>query len=151
MPAEHVRTQLRRKVKALLLSLPTTELRVYRGRQRALAHDHAPALLVYTEDENTSLSHQGSPAVQDRDVMLMVEGRANGADSEALEDLLDVIATEVEPRILQNSGFDGLATETVLTKTRTRIEAKGESLNGGIRLEFRVTYQTAEGIPTAVV
>ena len=150
--ADHVRTQLRRAVVDLLTGLPTTGPRVYRGRRRNLGHDHAPALLVYTDDEDIALAHQGSPAVQDRAVMLMVEGRANGgSESDALEDLLDVIACEVEPAILDNWSFGRIASHTVLVKSRTRIEAKGEVLNGAIRLEFRVTYSTAEGRPTVAV
>jgi hypothetical protein len=150
--ADHVRTQLRRAVVDLLTGLPTTGPRVYRGRRRNLGHDHAPALLVYTDDEDITLAHQGAPAVQDRTVMLMIEGRANGgADSADLEDLLDVIACEVEPTILDNWSFDGLASHTVLVKSRMRFEDKGEVLNGAIRLEFRVTYSTAEGRPTVAV
>lgn len=147
----HVRTQLRQAAVALLTGLPTTGARVWRGRIRTLAADHAPSLLVYTNDEEIVLAHQGTPAVQDRSVDLMVEGRANATESDALEDLLDVIAAEVEPAILDNWSFGGLASHTVLTKTRARIEAKGDRLNGGIRLEFRVTYSTAEGHPTVAV
>lgn len=149
--AVHVRTQLRHAAVTLLTGLPTTEGRVYRGRQRNLGADDAPALLIYTSDEDTTLAHQGSPAVQDRPVELMIEGRANGTDSAALEDLLDVIAAEVESAIFDNWSFNGLASNAVLVKTRTRIEAKGDVLNGGVRLEFRVTYSTAEGRPTVAV
>lgn len=150
--ADHIRTQLRRAVADLLTGLPTTGPRIYRGRRRNLGHDHEPALLVYTDDEDITLAHQASPAVQDRSVMLMVEGRANGVgESDALEDLLDAIACEVEPAILDNWSFGGLASHTVLVKSRMRFEDKGELLNGGIRLEFRVTYSTAEGRPTVAV
>lgn len=83
--------------------------------------------------------------------MLMVECRANGAESDELEDLLDVMAAEVEPAIFDNWSFGGLASTTVLVKSRTRLEAKGDLLNGGVRLEFRVTYSTAEGRPTVAV
>lgn len=149
--ALHVRTQLRHAAVTLLTGLPTTVDRVYRGRRRNLGDNHAPALLIYTDDEDTVLASQGSPAVQDRSVTLMVEGRANGTDSADLEDLLDGIAAEVEPAILDNWTFGGLASHAVLMKTRTRVEAKGALLNGGIRLEFRVTYSTAEGRPTVAV
>lgn len=149
--ALHVRTQLRHAAVTLLTGLPTTADRVYRGRRHNLGANHAPSLLIYTDDEDVTLASQGTPPTQDRDVMLMIEGRANAAESDALEDLLDVIAAEVEPAILDNGSFGGLASHTVLTKTRTRIEAKGDRLNGGIRLEFRVTYSTAEGRPTVAV
>lgn len=151
--ALHVRTQLRKRVRQQLLGLPTTAERVLRGRRRNLAAGHLPTLLVYTEDEDIMLAAMGVRAIQDRMVMLAIEGRANGADEEALEDLLDVIAAEVEPRILVGDpGFDGLATQTLLVKSRTRILGDtGELLNGAIRLDFRVTYQTAEGVPTDVI
>ena len=83
--------------------------------------------------------------------MLMIECRANGAESDDLEDLLDVMAAEVEPAILDNWSFGGLASAAALVKSRTRIEAKGDLLNGGIRLEFRVTYSTEEGRPTVAI
>jgi hypothetical protein len=151
--ALHVRTQLRQAVVALLTGLPTTADRVYRGRLRPLAADHAPSLLVYTGDEDIAITEQGQPAVQGRPVELMIEGRANSTDSAALEDLLDVITAEVEAAVFENDAwsFNGLASHTVLVKTRTRIEAKGDVLNGGIRLEFRVTYSTAEGRPTVAI
>ena len=149
--ALHVRTQLRHAAVALLRGLPTTGDRVYRGRRRTLGHDHAPSLLIYTDDEDVMLASQGSPPTQDRSVMLMIECRANGAESDDLEDLLDVMAAEVEPAILDNPSFAGLASHTVLVKSRTRIEAKGDLLNGGVRLEFRVTYSTEEGRPTVAV
>ncbi|MCA0247685.1 MAG: hypothetical protein LCH93_13795 [Proteobacteria bacterium] len=149
--ALHVRTQLRRAAVALLRGLPTTADRVYRGRRRNLGADHPPSLLVYTDDEDAILASQGSPPPQDRSVMLMVECRANGAESDELEDLLDVMAAEVEPAIFDNWSFGGLASTTVLVKSRTRLEAKGDLLNGGVRLEFRVTYSTAEGRPTVAV
>lgn len=152
--ADHVRTQLRRAVVALLTGLPTTGPRVYRGRRRNLGHDHAPALLVYTDDETVEITEQGDPPTQGRPVMLMVEGRANSTDSADLEDLLDVIAVEIETAVFSGNAwsFGGLATHNVLTKTRLRFDdGKGEVLNGAIRLEFRVTYSTAEGRPTVAV
>lgn len=151
MTALHVRAQLRAAAVGLLAGLPTTADRVYPGRFRALAADHAPSLLVYTDGEETSLAAMGSPATQERRVTLMIELRAKGTDSAALQDLLDAIAAEVEPRILDNATFAGLATETQLFKTRTRLEDRGERLDGGLRLEFRVAYQTAEGRPTEPV
>lgn len=144
----HVRAQLRAAVAAQLNGLPTTAERVLLGRFRALAADHLPTLLVYTDDEEISLAAMGRPARQDRRVTLLVEVRAKGVDSAELQDLLDDIAAEVEPRILDNPTFGGLATETELFKTRTRLEERGERIDGGLRLEFRVTYETAEGRPT---
>ena len=64
--ALHVRTQLRHAAVELLDGLPTTGDRVYRGRRRPLANDHAPSLLVYTDDEDVILASQGSPPRQDR-------------------------------------------------------------------------------------
>ncbi|WP_425065617.1 hypothetical protein [Reyranella sp.] len=147
----HVRAQLRRAVAVQLAGLPTTAERVYLGRMRALGADHLPTLLVYTDDEETGLTAMGSPALQERRVMLMVEARAKGTDSGDLQDLLDAIAAEVEPAILNGPTFGGLATLAELTKTRTRIEDRAERLDGGLRLEFRVHYQTAEGRPTEAI
>lgn len=144
----HVRAQLRAAVRAQLNGLPTTADRVLLGRFRALAADHLPTLLVYTDDEETRRTSMGSPARQERPVTLLVEIRAKGVDSADLQDLLDQVAAEVEPRILDNPTFGGLATDTELFKTRTRLEDRGERIDGGLRLEFRVTYETAEGRPT---
>lgn len=147
----HVRAQLRRAVVLQLGDLPSTADRVLPGRMRALAADHLPTLLVYTDDEESMLTAHGSPATQERRVMLMVEVRAKGTDSADLQDLLDGIAAEVEPRVLGNPTFGGLATLCELVKTRTRLEDKGERLDGGLRLEFRVHYETAEGQPTVAL
>lgn len=182
MPLTHVRSHLRSQVMRLLAGLPTTADRVYRGRRRNLPAGHEPCLLVYTEDEDTALDSMAAAALQDRQVMLMVEGRANGTDEADLEDLLDAMAVEVEGAVLGGApvlvtpafgfggdgfilgspddnfvlgvpaGTDELAVTTVLVRTRVRqMGDRAEMLNGGIRLEFRVTYNTAEGEPTAAV
>jgi hypothetical protein len=144
----HARQIIRDAAKADLVALPSIADRVYIGRTRALAAAHAPALLVYTTDENSEVDAQGADAVLARDLRLVVEARTSTA--EVPDDLLDQIAAEVEPAMVSGS-LVGLVREVTLVRTRKSVESDGTSHVGALAMEFRVAYRTRESAPGVLV
>lgn len=153
--ASHMRRQIRNYVEAGLGALPTTGNRVFVGRTRPLAEGHDPTLLIYMRSETASRSVHGRPPLLARVCTLYVEGRVSIA--EVPDDLLDTIAGEIETGMsamvdYQTSRFfGGLILGLELVATEILAEADGKNHIGGVRLEYRVTYRTAEGAPTAAV
>lgn len=145
----HARTQIRTAVKALLQNLPTTADRVFVGRTRALEEAHEPTLLIYTPRETSARDAMGRPPILARPVALFIEGRVLAA--EPPDDLLDQIALEVETAIAADLTLFGLARNLQMVGTETDIQAPGKNHLGAIRIEYRITYRTAEGAPGTVV
>ena len=145
----HVRSQIRDAVVAALENLPTTGSRVYAGRTRPLAKDHAPTILVYAIEESSDVDAMGANATLFRNLTLAVEGRVIGAETP--DAALDRIAAEVEPAIVADPTLGGIAREVTLTATRINAQAPGESQAGEIRMEFRVQYRTIESAPQTAV
>lgn len=150
--ADHVRKQIRDAVVVKLTGLPTTAGRVFVGRTRPLAQAHAPTLLVYMRSETKRRAVAGRPPLLERVAILDIEGRV----SEAVppDDLLDQISAEVESAMFETldlrGGFlGGLALNIVPVSTELIAEAQGDRHIGGVRVEYQVTYRTAEGAATA--
>jgi hypothetical protein len=150
----HVRQQIRDYVATGLAGLATTGDRVYVGRTRALPKGHPPCLLIYTRSETAQRAVRGVPPKLERPVTLHVEGRVQTAG--VPDDLLDQIALEIEAGIAAlidyptAKFFGGLVQNVEFTGTEIVVEADGESHNGGVRLEYAVTYRTTEGAAGAV-
>ncbi|WP_262048656.1 hypothetical protein [Bradyrhizobium sp. Bra78] len=150
---DHVRKQIRDYVAAGLGALATTGDRVFVGRTRPLAKGHQPTLLIYTRSETSRRAVSGRPPLLERDCTLHIEGRVVAAAPP--DDLLDTIAAEIEAGMAAMVDyqtakfFGGLALNVRLSATEAVAEAEGENHIGGIRLEYLVTYRTAEGAPTA--
>ncbi|MCA1381298.1 hypothetical protein [Bradyrhizobium sp. BRP23] len=154
MMADHVRKQIRDAVVARLTGLPSTGNRVYVGRTRPLGAAHKPTLLIYTRSETASRTVKGVPPKLDRVMILDVEGRVSLAD--VPDDTLDQIAGEIEAAMWdlfdgRGTFINGLAMDIKPVSTELIAEAAGERHIGGVRVEYLVTYRTAEGAPTAAV
>lgn len=150
----HMRQQIRDHVGAGLTGLPTTGSNVHVGRTRPLAKGHAPALLVYMRRETARRDSHGRPPRLERACTLFVEGRVQQAG--VPDDALDAIAGEVEAGVAalidygRSIFFGGLARNVEFVGTELIADAEGEQHIGGVRLEYLVTYTTAEGAPGAV-
>ncbi len=146
----HVRQQIRDAIRLLVLGLPSTADRVYRGRARPLGKDHGASLLVYTREESSDRETVGQNPLLMRAVLVAVEGRVSDSASDAVEDALDQIAAEVESVMATAAPrLDGLASDMVLVSTRIIVQAAGEKHEGEIRLLYRVSYRTRAATPTA--
>ena len=151
---DHVRKQIRDAVVLALTGLPTTSDRVFVGRTRPLSKAHEPTLLVYMRSETSSRAVKGVPPKLDRVVILDVEGRVSMPS--VPDDMLDQIAGEVEGAMWglfdgRGAFLNGLAMDIKPVSTELVAEADGERHIGGVRVEYLVTYRTAEGVPAAAV
>jgi len=146
----HVREQIRTRAVSVLTGLATTGANVFPSRVHPFHKDgtELPGLAVYTmseeieNEEGDALSH-----IQNRSVLLTVEGYVSTQDPEALEKLLDDIAEEVETAIFADQFFTGLAIGTDLMGTESGLSEEAEKPVGVIILIFRVIYLTNEGEP----
>jgi hypothetical protein len=149
----HLRKQIRDAAVTALTGLTTTAANVFPGRARPLAADHPPSLLIYTTEEasdyDSMKADNAAGAVLRRDLTLIVEGRAVETSAAAIEDVLDLIAEEVEPAILTEPPIGGLASEIALAATRITVTAPGESYAGEIQMRFRIVYRARERTPGA--
>lgn len=144
--ANHVRQQLRERAATSLTSLSTTGASVFQGRVYPVTQAQLPCLLIYTNDEVVEQRTISPPRTLDRRLLLMVEGRARGAD---VEDTLDTIAKEVEVALYGDRTLNGLAKDTVLVRSEPELTAQGDAAHGLIRLSFEVTYTVRENAPDA--
>lgn len=143
----HVRTQIRTAVKLALTGLATTADRVFVGRTRPLKDAHDPSLLVYTLAELSNRAVHGQPPELERKVTVSIEGRVSAAAPP--DDLLDVIAGEVEAAMRINRNLGGLAFNMQFQQTDVDVQTDGARHLGAIRLQYLVSYRTLEGQPYA--
>lgn len=148
----HVRQQIRDAVVARLTGLKTTAKNVMVGRTRPLPLDYDPTLLVYTTPAQSGGQEAAKPlslsfprSIQ-RTMSLSIWGRVQQADLP--DDLLDVIAAEVETAMASDPTFGGLVKDSVLAGTVSQVDANGDRHEGGIRLVYSVIYITRENAPT---
>lgn len=147
----HVRQQIREAAADVLDGLATTGANVLIGRTRPLTTDHPPTLLIFTPQETARALTLARPSTMQRSVTLSVQGQVAHAEAEDCENLLDTIAAEVETAIAGDPTFGKLVKNTVLTSTVSRVEAKGDSHEGAIQLNFEVTYSTKENTPQIAI
>ncbi|KRR16867.1 hypothetical protein [Bradyrhizobium retamae] len=133
----HARTEIRNAVVARLTGLPTTASRVYHGRTRPLEANHQPTLLIYTVNEQSGRPIEGNPASLGRTLLLVVEGRVSHAS--VPDDLLDVIASEVEAKL--RNAEDALDVfDIMLQSTTIEVRADGNRHLGEINLVYVIRY-----------
>lgn len=153
MAAVHFRKVIRDAVVAGLTGLDTTQDRVYAGRTRPLAMGFGPALLIYARSETANRAVRAIPPVLERNCTIHIEARVQTPTPP--DDLLDQIAAEVEAGMAAMTNYpagtylNGFASNLQLRSTEIIAEADGEQHIGGARLEYLVTYHTAEGQPGA--
>jgi len=133
----HARTEIREAIVERLTGLPTTGDRVYHGRTRPLEANHQPTLLVYAVNEQSGRPMEGNPASLGRQLLFVVEGRVN--HNAVPDDLLDVIASEVEER-LRDSEDDLGVFDIMLQSTAIEVSSEGQRHHGEINLIFVIRY-----------
>lgn len=141
----HVRQQIRDAAVAALTGLPITGSRVEAGRVRPLPDNHQPTLFVYTTVEPVETRSVAHPATQLRRVQLAIEGRL--WKPTPCQDDLDDVAVHVEKAVAADPTFGRLAQNTVLTETRSDVDASANRHDGAIRLVYVVTYVTKANTP----
>jgi len=145
----HVRQQIREAIATALTGLPTTGARVFQTRVYPVEDVDLPALLIYSQNEDSTPISITAPRTMERSLLLQVEAVAKGVTD--LDDELDTICAEVEVALaMPLAVLDGIATSIALTATEIEIVA-AEKPTGRARLSYRVDYFTAENAPTAAL
>lgn len=151
--ATHLRTQVRRAVKAALEGLPTTGPRVFLGRTWPLEEAEFPALLVYARGgvyrvDAQSDDDAGRPF--ERDERLIVEGVVRTKGEEP-DDTLDRIEAEVAAALLASAAVGTLVEIREPVSSEIAARATGESREGSIKLVFRIVNRSPAGDLTTKV
>lgn len=150
--ANHVRQQIRDAAVNALDSLTTTSTRCYGGRPRSrpLQEADLPALLVYTnEEESEPVSGTLGQRRIARAVQLVVHGYARGTGD--IDGTLDTIAKEVEVALAADPTLGGLCKDLYLTSTAKESDPEAAQPTFEVVLTFTAEYQTREDAPDAAL
>lgn len=145
----HARKQIRDALITALTGLGMTGGRVTAGRARPHGGDESPSIGVWTPQETSSRAVAGNPPTLERPLTVYVEGRV--AKAGAPDDDLDTVAEQVETALGADITVGGLVFHLQMVGTQIVIEAAGDQQIGGVRLEYRMTYCTLEGVPGTIV
>jgi hypothetical protein len=151
--AEHLRTRLRRAVKAALEGLPSTGPRVFLGRTWPLDEADFPALLVYARGGVYRIDGQGdgdAGSAFERDERLVIEGvvRIRGEEP---DDTLDRIEAEIAAALLSSPAVGALVEIREPVSSEIAARAIGEFREGSIKLVFRIVNRSPAGDLTTKV
>ena len=138
----HVRKNIRDNVATTLTGLTTTGSNVFKTRLFPLGEAKLPALCIYTKTENITYPTISPPRTQVRELEVIVEAYIKGTD--AVDDMLDVIAVEVEEAIYTDLTRGGYAKDTQVTDFEADYTADGEQSVGMGRFTIAITYATVE-------
>jgi len=145
---DHLRKQIRDQVVTALTGLTTTGARCTGSSVWPTEKGVLPALRIYTRRESAEISVPDSVGEKSyqRDLDLVVEGRADGTD---FDDQLDQIALEVEGALEADVTLGGLAWDIELTSTEVDM-ARGDKPIGSIELTYRVRYHATAADPSTL-
>ena len=143
----HVRQQIRERIATNVTGLTPTGARVYQSRVYNLEAANLPGLLVYSNNETSERDTMGILANQDLDrtLELVIEGYASTASN--LDDVLDLIAEEVETAVAADPTCNGLSKDLYLSETTISLTGEGDSPAGVLALTFEVSYRTTTTAP----
>jgi hypothetical protein len=119
--------------------LPTGS--IYKSRHYALDDDKLPAILIYTENANSSLVTIGNRILM-HDLELRIDVINKGLSTTIFENV-EQFAAEVVEAIQGNDDFGGLIKDCTLTSMETDTNSAGDRTMGIAQLRFDVQYRTA--------
>lgn len=147
----HVRQQLVDGLVSAVTDLETTGPRVFASHNQRLIVDagQLPGLLVYREARTTEdVEDDALGGALMRKLRLTVKGVVK--ESENSEELLDVIAAEVEAAVPRDLG--GIAIDCLPTQTRFIYPSGAtDRETAAVEIEFLVTYRTMANAPETAI
>jgi hypothetical protein len=145
--SSHVRKQIRDAVSSAITGLATTGSRVQQSRMYVRKDTDLPCLLVETAEERIT---QGAMGDLEHELTVVVRGFAKAnAD---LDDTLDQIAAEVEIALHAAGALAGLVPGGMNPVSLSLDFDDGmEKPCGVVVMEYRATYYSRIGQPTAVI
>lgn len=144
----HVRTQLRKWLKAKLKGSAEAGDRVLVQRTLPLPKDLKPTFLLWLSDETSEDATQGGK--QMRRSIARVVACAKG-DSEAIADLLDNMAIWAERVFADDPQLGGLAFDSMYRGARLEQRGEAEQPVSGLALEFEIAVMTRRDDPATAL
>jgi hypothetical protein len=137
----HARTQVRNAVVSMLQTAAVADT-VSKSRVYPIPADTVSMALVYTNAEAIPQTTLTYPRKFERELNLVVECVAR--DSDYLDDRLDRLCEAVENAIGADNTLGGVVKDCVLSDTQVTLDFSGDAPIGSARMQFRVSYRTAE-------
>lgn len=133
------RKEIREKIVSILKAKTDAGDRIFETRVRPFWGEELPGIAVYTESESAEVFEE--PRIYIRKLTVNVEVFAEAND--ALDDTLDLIASQVEDLIDTDPTLGNEVNDTRLTNTEINLVDDGKNIVGSAKISFSVTYFTA--------
>ena len=147
--AFHVRRQIRDKVVTVLTGLTTTGSNVFASRVYPLSDSNLPALLIYTNTEESEPQVIGTNRLISRTLSVSIECYVK--QSTNFENVTDEISKEVEIAIAADTTLNGLVKDCYIESTSTELNSEGETPLAVATLIFLTNYYVKEQAPDVAV
>lgn len=137
----HARKQIRDEVVTILTNAQVADT-ISKSRVYPIPADTVSMALVYTNTDSVAQTTLTYPRKFDREMMLVIECVAR--DSDYLDDRLDRLCESVENAIGASNTLNGVVKDCILMDTQITLDFSGDAPIGSARMQFRVSYRTAE-------
>jgi hypothetical protein len=137
----HARKQIRDEVINILTAATVAET-ISKSRVYPIPANTVSMVLVYTNTDSVSQTTLTYPRKFDREMMLIIECVAR--DSDYLDDRLDRLCESVENAIGADNTLGSVVKDCILMDTQITLDFSGDAPIGSARMQFRVSYRTAE-------
>jgi hypothetical protein len=137
----HAREQIRDAVVTVLTTAQVADT-ISKSRVYPIPANTVSMALVYTNTDSVSQTTLTYPRKFDREMMLVVECVAR--DSDYLDDRLDRLCESVENAIGADNTLGSVVKDCILMDTQITLDFSGDAPIGSARMQFRVSYRTAE-------
>lgn len=137
----HARKQIRDAVVTILTNANVADT-VSKSRVYPIPANTISMALVYTNNDSVVQTTLTYPRKFDRELNLVIECVAR--DSDYLDDRLDLLCESIENAIGADNTLGSVVKDCVLTDTQITLDFSGDAPIGSARLQFRVSYRTAE-------
>lgn len=137
----HVRRQIREYIAGLIDSLAN----VYQSRIYPVFESNEPAILVYSNAEESNEAAFSKIRTQQR--LLSVSTEIHAINIENLDDQLDELAASVKAAVLTDPTLGSLVKNTRTTETEIELTGEAEQPAGVVKINFEISYKTETGKP----
>jgi hypothetical protein len=148
--SSHVRTNARRAIAEILEAQPRFKGHVRQSRTRRIAAADLPEVLVYTGDETVEVAGVSHPRAMLRRCIVYVEVIERSLEGMPLDDSLDAHCVTVEQALSADVNLNRVVKDIILARTEFDFDGESETEIGVVRLQYDVTYVTAENNPVSM-
>ena len=147
----HARTFIRRSVVSLLKNSSTLKKiigdKIYESKIYPI--DNAPAILVYTSQEQVLEHSMGYPRSQTRQLTLIIEAYAKANTN--IDTTVDSLALGIEETLSANHTLGGMIKDITLLSSETIFSGDGDKPIAVATLTYHLTYRIKENKPNKLI